>query len=141
MLRLVFLSLLGVVLGAVGDAQAQNYPTRPVRVFVPATPGVGSDLTARIIAPALAAEFGEAFVVENRVTSGGIIGTQQVAEAARVGNSSGDIAGAASAYVYQNLFSQRARLRCCWRRTLGQVAGRRLRARLCPAYSPVSMRR
>ena len=86
MLRLVFLSLLGVVLGAVGDAQAQNYPTRPVRVVVPASPGGGSDLTARIIAPALAAELGEAFVVENRVTSGGIIGTQQVAEAAPDGH-------------------------------------------------------
>src|SRR5437763_2116057 len=81
MARIVVLSLLGVVL-ALRDARAQTYPTRPVRVVVPASPGGGSDLTARIIAPALAAELGEAFVVENRVTSGGIIGTQQVADAA-----------------------------------------------------------
>ena len=65
-----------------GVASAQTYPSRPVRVVVPASPGGGSDLTARIIAPALAAELGEPFVVENRVTSGGIVGTQQVAEAA-----------------------------------------------------------
>jgi len=58
MARIVLVSLLGVVLVAMGDARAQNYPTRPVRVVVPASPGGGSDLTARIIAPALAAELG-----------------------------------------------------------------------------------
>jgi len=81
MARIVLVSLLGVVLVAMGDARGQNYPTRPVRVVVPASPGGGSDLTARIIAPALAAELGQPFVVENRVTSGGIVGTQQVADA------------------------------------------------------------
>jgi tripartite-type tricarboxylate transporter receptor subunit TctC len=80
MARIVLLSLLGVVL-LTGNAFAQTYPSRPVRVVVPASPGGGSDLTARVIAPALTAELGEPFVVENRVTSGGIIGTQQVAEA------------------------------------------------------------
>jgi len=58
-----------------------QYPSRPVRVVVPASPGGGSDLIARILAPALSAELGQPFVVENRVTSGGIVGTQQVAEA------------------------------------------------------------
>jgi len=52
-----------------------------VRLVVPASPGGASDLTARIIAPALQAELGQPFIVENRVTSGGIIATQQVAEA------------------------------------------------------------
>jgi len=51
-----------------------------VRIVVPASPGGGSDLIARIVAPALGAELGQPFVVENRVTSGGIVGTQQVAE-------------------------------------------------------------
>jgi tripartite-type tricarboxylate transporter receptor subunit TctC len=86
MARIVLMSLLGVVLVAMGDALAQSYPTRPVRVVVPASPGGGSDLTARIIAPALAAELGQPFVVENRVTSGGIVGTQQVAESAPDGH-------------------------------------------------------
>src|SRR5436305_8248411 len=58
-----------------------QYPTRPVRVVVPASPGGASDLVARILAPSLSAELGHPFVVENRVTSGGIVGTQQVAEA------------------------------------------------------------
>jgi tripartite-type tricarboxylate transporter receptor subunit TctC len=49
-------------------------------VVVPASPGGASDLVARILAPSLSTELGQPFVVENRVTSGGIVGTQQVAE-------------------------------------------------------------
>src|SRR5438067_9851143 len=79
MWRIVLLSMLGVAL-APDKAGAQSYPSRPVRVLVPASPGGGSDLTARILAPGLGAELGQPFVVENRVTSGGIVGTQQVAE-------------------------------------------------------------
>ena len=70
---------------ALGEAAAQ-YPSKPVRIVVPASPGGGSDLVARIVAPALSAELGQPFVVENRVTSGGIVGTQQVAEAAPDGH-------------------------------------------------------
>src|SRR3989440_3124319 len=66
---------------SVGAACAQGYPQRPVRLVVPASPGGASDLVARILAPALSSEFGQPFVVENRVTSGGIIATQQVADA------------------------------------------------------------
>ena len=54
--------------------------------MVPASPGGASDLAARILAPALSAELGQPFIVENRVTSGGIIATQQVAEAAPDGH-------------------------------------------------------
>jgi tripartite-type tricarboxylate transporter receptor subunit TctC len=61
-------------------AAAQGYPGRPVRIVVPASPGGASDLIARMLAVPLAELLGQPFVVENRVTSGGIIGTQQVAE-------------------------------------------------------------
>src|SRR5678815_3270322 len=79
MARIVFVLIFiaGAVLASL-QAWAQ-YPARPVRVVVPSSPGGASDLIARIVAPALA-ELGQPFVVENRVTSGGIIGTQQVAE-------------------------------------------------------------
>jgi len=76
--RFVFALLLAAL--AAGEAAAQ-YPSRPVRLVVPASPGGASDLVARILAPSLATELGQAFVVENRVTSGGIVATQQVAEA------------------------------------------------------------
>jgi tripartite-type tricarboxylate transporter receptor subunit TctC len=61
-------------------AAAQSYPSKPVRLVVPASPGGASDLIARMLATPLAETFGQPFVVENRVTSGGIVGTQQVAE-------------------------------------------------------------
>jgi len=61
-------------------ASGQPYPTKPVRVVVPASPGGASDLVARLVATQLSETLGQPFVVENRVTSGGIVGTQQVAE-------------------------------------------------------------
>jgi tripartite-type tricarboxylate transporter receptor subunit TctC len=69
--------LLGTVLSLPSWAQ---YPARTVRLVVPASPGGASDLVARILAPSLSAELGQPFIVENRVTSGGIVATQQVAE-------------------------------------------------------------
>lgn len=83
MWRIVVLLLLSLPLGSPSWAQ---YPTRPVRLVVPASPGGASDLVARIVAPALSAELGQPFIVENRVTSGGIVGTQQVAESAPDGH-------------------------------------------------------
>src|SRR5256885_7865959 len=79
---------LALLVGAlsVGEALAQGYPSRPVRLVVPASPGGASDLVARILAPSLSTELGQPFVVENRVTSGGIIATQQVADAAPDGH-------------------------------------------------------
>ena len=59
---------------------AQSYPARPVRIVVPASPGGASDLVARLVAAQLTETLGQPFIVENRVTSGGIVGTQQVAE-------------------------------------------------------------
>jgi tripartite-type tricarboxylate transporter receptor subunit TctC len=59
---------------------AQPYPAKPVRIVVPASPGGASDLVARLVAAQLSETLGQPFIVENRVTSGGIVGTQQVAE-------------------------------------------------------------
>jgi len=59
---------------------AQDYPVKPVRVFVPASPGGASDIAARLVSPKLAEALGQPFVVENRVASGGIVGTAQLAK-------------------------------------------------------------
>src|SRR5689334_1805245 len=62
-------------------ARAESYPERPVRMVVPSSPGGASDLIARLVAAPLGEKLGEPVVVENRVTSGGIVATQQVADA------------------------------------------------------------
>lgn len=61
-------------------AWAQPYPEKPVRMIVPSSPGGASDLVARLVAAPLGERLGEPVVVENRVASGGIVATQQVAE-------------------------------------------------------------
>ena len=60
---------------------AQEYPSKPVHVYVPSSPGGASDIAARLLSPKLAEALGQPFVVENRVASGGIVGTAQLAKA------------------------------------------------------------
>jgi tripartite-type tricarboxylate transporter receptor subunit TctC len=61
---------------------AADYPTRPVRLIVPYTPGGIVDIVARITATALAGQFGESVIVDNRSGAGGTIGMKALAVAA-----------------------------------------------------------
>ena len=69
-------------LAAATQAWAQQYPTRPIRLIVPAAPGGGTDITARSFVPALQDNLGQPVVIENRGGAGGVIGTDAVAKAA-----------------------------------------------------------
>jgi tripartite-type tricarboxylate transporter receptor subunit TctC len=81
--RLCRVILLGAAACSAGAAEAQqNYPVRPVRLVVPSSPGGGTDITARIIAPKLAEYLGQQVVVENRPGAGTMIGGEVVARAA-----------------------------------------------------------
>jgi tripartite-type tricarboxylate transporter receptor subunit TctC len=60
-------------------AAAQGYPSRPVRIIVPAGTG-GPDIVARVVAAELQAQMGQPFVVENRPGANGIVGTDAVAK-------------------------------------------------------------
>lgn len=59
---------------------AQSYPEKPVRMVVPSSPGGASDLVARLVATSLGERLGQPFIVENRVTGGGTVATQQAAD-------------------------------------------------------------
>jgi len=61
-------------------AAAQGYPTRPVRIVIPLSPGGTTDIPGRIIAQKLSESLGQQFFVENRAGAGGTIGTDFVAK-------------------------------------------------------------
>jgi tripartite-type tricarboxylate transporter receptor subunit TctC len=72
---------LGFVL-IVEGAFAQPYPSRPVRIVVPTSPGGGNDFMARLVGQKLGERLGQQFIVDNRPGAGGAIGTAQAAKAA-----------------------------------------------------------
>ncbi len=74
-------------LGAVvaGQAAAQNYPNKPIRVIVPVAPGGLPDILARILTAKLTETFKQALVVDNRGGGGGIQGTETALRAAADG--------------------------------------------------------
>lgn len=71
-----------VAMAAAFSAQAQDYPTRPVRIIVPFAPGGSADVFGRFIAQRLQEATGQSFVVDNRPGGGSVIGTDAVAKSA-----------------------------------------------------------
>ncbi len=61
--------------------EAQNYPSRVVRIVVPFAAGA-PDSVGRILAQQLQTQMGQSVVVENRPAANGVIGTDSVAKAA-----------------------------------------------------------
>jgi tripartite-type tricarboxylate transporter receptor subunit TctC len=68
-------------LAIVAAAQAQNYPSRPVRIIVPFAPGGATDIVTRIVAQKLTEAWGQTIVVDNRAGAGGNIGADLAAKA------------------------------------------------------------
>ncbi len=73
---------LAAMLGGIGDAGAQDYPSRPITMIVPLAIGGSTDVIARIMAEGMRATLGQPVVVENVTGAGGTIGVGRVARAA-----------------------------------------------------------
>src|SRR2546422_2890147 len=70
--------LVALAFAFIGCAQAQSWPTKPIRVVVPSPPGGPPDLIIRMLAPKM--NLGQPLVIENRAGAGGIVGTAYVAK-------------------------------------------------------------
>jgi tripartite-type tricarboxylate transporter receptor subunit TctC len=75
-----------LILGA-GPISAQVYPSRPITLGLPFSPGGGGDAFARILADRMRVSLGQPVIIENITGAGGSIGTGRVARAAPDGYS------------------------------------------------------
>ncbi|MEI7568233.1 MAG: tripartite tricarboxylate transporter substrate binding protein [Alcaligenaceae bacterium] len=72
---------LSIWVGCATLVQAQDFPSKPVKLIVPFPPGGGTDILARPIAQKLSEKWGQTVIVENRGGAGGNIGTKAAADA------------------------------------------------------------
>lgn len=76
----VAIGIAGGQLSGLVQAQ-QKFPSKPIRLVVPFSPGGGTDTLARIIAQKMSENWGQSVVIENRTGAGGTIGAAIVAKA------------------------------------------------------------
>ncbi len=99
------LALIGSV-SLVGNARAEDYPSRPITIVVPFAAGGPTDILGRIVAQAIGPTLGQQVVVEDVTGAGGTIGAAKVARAAPDGYTMvmGNLGThAASVGIYSNL--------------------------------------
>jgi tripartite-type tricarboxylate transporter receptor subunit TctC len=75
-------TLLAVALACATPVQAQEFPSKPIKLIVPYAAGGGTDIVARIVAQKLQDKWGPAVIVENRAGAGGNVGAEAVFTAA-----------------------------------------------------------
>ena len=73
---------LALAVACVGPVAAADWPTRPIRIIAPSTPGGAADMFARLLCDHFSETFRERCFVENRAGAGGLIGTAATAQAA-----------------------------------------------------------
>ena len=83
MSRAIFVVVLAAAAALISPASnAQTYPSKPVKILVPFSPGTAADITARLLGGRLAELWGQGVVIENQAGAGGNIGAVAVAKAA-----------------------------------------------------------
>lgn len=81
-LATIFVALLALGFAGNVAAQAASYPSRPIKIIVPYTPGGPIDIMSRIVSQKLVEQWKQPVIVENHGGVGGTIGVDMVAKAA-----------------------------------------------------------
>ena len=81
MLRLRRCALLAALLFLVNQAEAQNWPSRPIKAYIPFSAGSATDIIPRAVFDELSKVLGQTIVVENRGGAGGTLGVGAVVKA------------------------------------------------------------
>lgn len=81
-----FLTIIAICVATAGSGyaagrEADNWPTKPVRLVVPFAPGGSGDIVARLLAPSLSDQLGQRFIADNRPGAAGNIGVEIAARA------------------------------------------------------------
>jgi tripartite-type tricarboxylate transporter receptor subunit TctC len=76
------LAALGLVALVAGPVQAQDYPTKTIKLIAPFAPGGSVDIVGRILAQKMTESLGQTVVVENKPGASGMIGADMVAKSA-----------------------------------------------------------
>src|SRR6478735_6970539 len=79
--QILQLPAVATALALLAPAQAQTWPSKPVRMVASFPPGTPGDLIARLIQPALQAAWKQPVIVENKPGAGGNIAAGEVAQA------------------------------------------------------------
>ncbi len=72
------LAAAALLAGALPAAQAQNWPSKPIRLIVPVAPGGATDTTARLLQEPLSQALGVPVIVENKPGGAGVVATESV---------------------------------------------------------------
>lgn len=92
--RTLLAALSAIPLASHAAADDAPYPSRPVKVIVPYSPGTGPDVLARTVLEQVGRRLGQPVLVDNRTGASGNIGTEQVARAAPDGYTLGVVTNA-----------------------------------------------
>jgi tripartite-type tricarboxylate transporter receptor subunit TctC len=77
-----FLALAAALPLAASAQSLQSFPSKPIRLMIPVSPGPGVDQVGRVLGEKMAADLGQPIVVENRAGANGVVGTEQVVRSA-----------------------------------------------------------
>ena len=83
--KIISAALLTFALVGLAQAQAGNYPSKPIRMIVPFPPAGGTDIMARLVTNKLTEQHKWNFVIENKPGAGGTIGITEAVKAAPSG--------------------------------------------------------